>query len=136
MATLVRIQLPLRYPTNVNMTHTNLVNLLFQIADDLHWHHLNTKVYPEHKALEFGYDAIISYKDKLAEQLIPFEGKLGSFKLAVPSNTKVLSLPDDIINAAAEIRKFAEEKKYPDMVNMSDEIRGVGAKLKYLLNLS
>lgn len=118
------------------MTHTNLVNLLFQIADDLHWHHLNTRGYPEHVALDFAYNAISGYKDSLAEQLIPFEGKLGSFKVVVPSNTKVLTLPDDIMNAAAEIRKFAEEKKYHNIVNMSDEIRGVGAKLKYLLNLS
>lgn len=121
----------------MNTSHTGIVTTLFQIADDLHWHHLNDRSYAEHKALDFAYGELVSYKDTVAEQLIPFEGKLGVMKLLpVPSCTKVLDLPEDIIKAAATLREFATAKKYNNLVNISDEIAAVGAKLKYLLNLT
>lgn len=115
---------------------TSILTLFFQLSNDLHWHHLNTKSFAEHKALEFAYEKILGYKDTIAEQLIPFEGKLTTMKLLpIPSTSKCSQLPTDIVIAAEALCELAEAKGYDNIENLSEEIKGVAAKLKYLLNL-
>jgi DNA-binding ferritin-like protein len=114
---------------------TSILTLFFQLSNDLHWHHLNTKSFAEHKALEFAYEKILGYKDTIAEQLIPFEGKLTTMKLLSIPSSKCAELPTDIVIAAEALCELAEAKGYDNIENLSAEIIGVAAKLKYLLNL-
>lgn len=118
------------------MNHSALVGLLFQLSNDIHFHHLNTLSYAEHKALEMAYNEINSLKDSLSEELIGLDGKLSPIKMLTIPSCSVEDLPVDILTAANSFREYGTSKKYNNVVNTSDEIAGLAARLKYLLKLS
>jgi DNA-binding ferritin-like protein len=116
--------------------HTQVIAMFFQVVDDLKWHHLNTRSFAEHKALDFAYGEMTDYTDKVSEQTIGLMGRLGTIKLMPVPNCKLLDLPEDIMEAAEALRELGTSNKFPNLVNLADEITGVGAELKYLLTLS
>lgn len=117
-------------------THEDIIAGFFQMTDDLHFHHLNTLSFSEHKALQYAYDEISDYKDSVSEQLIGAKGKLSSLKLSRVPSCLIKDLPEDLMELAKTLREYSVANKIQSLVNTSDEIHGVGRQLAYLLRLS
>lgn len=124
------------YNEKMPTDHSGIVGMFFQVVDDLHYHHLNTRSYAEHKALEHAYEEMVDYKDEVAEKLIGYLGRLSKIRILPLPNCELDDLPEDIMEAASALRELATKNKYNDLVNLSDEITGVGSKLRYLLTLN
>jgi len=115
---------------------TTLVQGIVQLVTDIQFHHWNTTLYSEHKALDFAYDELSGYKDSIAEKLIGYYGRLEGFKLASVPSCSLKDTPTDIIEFGSRLKAIANEDKHTDLDNIGDEIIAVGSELKYLLTLS
>lgn len=115
--------------------HTVIIQGFQQLTLDIKQHHWNTSSYPEHIALNEAYDSISGYMDTIAETLVGAEGPLSPLKLLPIPSCPIQDLPKDIFEIAATLKMYANSK-YPDLVNLADEVTAAGSRLKYLLRLS
>lgn len=123
-------------PTITKTDHVPMITELLQLAEDLHFHHWNTRSYAEHKALDFAYEEVENFKDDVVERLVGYYGRFKSIRLMPIPATELLSLPDAIITSGNNLKMLAAKDNHTDLDNTGDEIIAVGSKLKYLLTLS
>ena len=116
------------------MTHTDIIQEFTQLSLDLRHYHWNSTMLAEHQALGEAYSSISSFTDTIAETLVAHEGILNPFSVTTKS-CPVKDLPEDILSTASNLRKYSQDK-YPDLVNLADEVTAVGSRLKYFYRLS
>ena len=113
---------------------------LFYLHDVAHKFHLNTKSFAQHKALDFLYSELESYKDEISEKLQGYLGKMiGDIKIdSIPaySDSAVKSLAKEVMDFGKELEEYAEEQEYCDIENIAQGLSGVGAKFNYFLMLT
>lgn len=123
----LRLKLPESY--SVQNIYTDLHVLLLQSKLS----HYITKSFAQHEAFGRTYDSIADLVDTMTEKLIgysnidPIALNIGKVEALQP---KVLA--NSIIQCAARIESFAEEKEYCDIENLAQELSGIGAQLSYL----
>ena len=123
------------------ITPNYIQNQLFYFHNAAHKYHLDTKSYAQHKALDFLYTELESFKDTLCELLMGYLNgeRLGKLKVDdVPeySHSVVMKLVKDIKSFAFDVYEWAENKKYCDIENTAQSLSGVAAKTIYLLTLT
>lgn len=123
-----------------NLEQFNLiVSSLFNTQIKLEHCHRKTKNEPIHRALGDVYEAFADLKDEIIEQLIG----LTELQYETISLQSIKGYNDQMNNEVADelcvvgkvIEKFAQINQYPSIENLSQEIYGIGAKLKYKLSL-
>lgn len=114
--------------------HEIFIESMKQLSADLQFHHWNTISYAEHKALNRTYDDFDGVVDGITEKLI---GKLGRIKIVktITPSCDLKDLPDCLITCGKELRQLGTKHDMTDLVNISDEIVGIGNQLRYLLTL-
>ena len=115
---------------------SEVVKLFFNTRDQIHYYHLQTDSYAEHKALNDFYETILEVADKFLEAFQGVHGRAQgdvSFQLKNYSKDVVTS---DIHNFANNIRILQTQvKANSDMVNLLDELLNSCNKTLYLLTL-
>lgn len=121
-------------------TFESLVSDLFNIQNTLEHLHFTTKVEPIHRALGEAYDETLKLKDEIIEHIIGIRNGEPYNYLLLPSSLSNTSSVEEIANrlclVGQEIQSFAKQNNYSSVENLSQELYGVGAKLKYKLSLS
>ena len=123
-----------------SLTPESIQSKLFYFHDSAHKFHLSTKSFAEHKALDFAYNELVSYKDEISEKLQGYLGKMiGGIKTEqVPDYNESASkkLAKEIMVFGKQLEDYGEENEFCDIENIAQGLSGVGAKLNYLLMLS
>lgn len=117
------------------MNHTSVITSLIQLTDDVQFHHWNTTSYSEHMALGATYKSLKGLKDTIVEHLVGYYGRFNAIKLLPLPSCGLSELPECIMECATSLKTLATKDKHPDLINIADEVTGVGAKLQYLLSL-
>ncbi len=115
--------------------HEMFIESMLQTSADIHYHHLNTRSFAEHKALNYAYKALDGLTDSICEKLIGYAGRYNGTKIVTPS-CKLMELSDCIDKLGRDLKTMASKNKWDDLVNTADEIIGISPQLKYLLTLS
>ena len=115
--------------------HEVFIEMMKQLSADLQFHHWNTLSYAEHKALNRAYDDFDELIDGISEKLIGKLGRIKNLKTITPS-CALNELPDCLVNCGKELKVLGTIHDMSDLVNISDEIIGVGNELRYLLTLA
>jgi hypothetical protein len=114
---------------------------LFSMHNSAHSLHLDTRSYAEHKALNFLYTELATFKDELCELIMGYQngkriGKSKLDELPTYSQEAVTAMVKEGLSFASELEEWAEDKKYCDVENTAQALSGVFAKTQYLLTLS
>lgn len=117
----------------------SLVTGLYQLPVKTQFcHHLTTS-YSAHKALDGAYDSLNDLKDSIIEKLLGYSGTKFSKVALVPlfGYTEMMNLQvaNEIVLFGAKLEEWAGKQGYCDIENLAQEYSGVGAQLKYSLNL-
>lgn len=123
------------------LTPETIKGKLFSMHNSAHSLHLDTRSYAEHKALEFLYTELATFKDELCELIMGYQngkriGKAKLDELPTYSQEAVTSMVKEGLSFAIELEEWAEDKKYCDVENTAQALSGVFAKTQYLLTLS
>jgi DNA-binding ferritin-like protein len=120
----------------VQFTPTEVVKMFFNTRDQIHYYHLQTDSYAEHKALNDFYETILDIADKFLEAYQGIHGRAQgdvSFQLKNYSKEAVTA---DIHNFANNVRALQNQvKANTDLVNLLDEMLNSCNKTLYLLTL-
>jgi len=123
------------------LTSEQIQNKLFWFADVAQKFHHDTRSFAEHKALDFLYTELFSFRDSICELIIGYQdgkriGKLQIDEIPEYSHAAAVKLATLVKEFAYQIEDWAEEKKYCDIENTAQSLSGVGAKCLYLLTLT
>lgn len=123
------------------LTPETIKGKLFSMHNSAHSLHLDTRSYAEHKALEFLYTELATFKDELCELIMGYQngkriGKSKLDELPTYSQEAVTAMVKEGLSFASELEEWAEDKKYCDVENTAQALSGVFAKTQYLLTLS
>lgn len=117
-----------------NFLHKSLSTLL-KSRDQVHYFHLQTTSFAEHKALNEYYDSILDLTDQLIETAQGEYGRVsGKIEIILEdySADLVLKHLDETLECMRECRSNTENGA---LKNIYDEIEGLILKTKYLLTL-
>lgn len=125
----------------MEITAEEIQNKLFTYSDIAQKFHHDTRSFAEHKALDFLYTELLSFRDSICELIIGYQNgkRIGKLQLGeVPdySHAAAVKLATNIKDFAYQVEMWAEDKKYCDIENKSQELSGIGAKTLYLLSLT
>lgn len=118
------------------MAAGEVVKMFFEMRDQVHYYHLQTESYAEHKALNDFYETILDIADKFMEAYQGVNGRAtGNITLTLKTYTAE--------NVVADVKVFAEKVKQlqksvetnTDLVNLLDELLNSCNKTIYLLSL-
>ena len=115
-----------------------VLNKLFEIRDQIHYIHLQTDSYAEHKALNTFYDSFLTLADTFIETYQGLYGKIGG-KLMFNVETDVDSIHylksiRSIFTKSGLVRQsFSEEDTH--LHNIVDEMLGLIDQTLYMLTL-
>ena len=120
------------------MTTEDVAGRIAFFHEQIHVIHWNTKIFAEHKATGSFYEYLQDFKDDVVEKLMGYTGKrVKSFKIEPVSMTvDAMDIVDQVLKFAEELMNWADSNKYLDVSNMSQDLSGQAAKMKYLLTLS
>jgi len=108
---------------------------LFGSRDQMHYFHLQTESYAEHKALNGYYDSILDLTDELLEV---YQGELGRIKGKIEitledySEGAVMKHLDETLECIRDCRSNTESN---GIINIYDDIESLILKTKYLITL-
>ena len=115
----------------------SIAGKLTYFHEQLHLIHWQTTRYAEHMATGSLYDYVHDFKDGLIEKLMGYTGKRpGIYKIEGLSNISAMSVVEDLLKFASQLKQYGETNKYHDVANLADALSGEAAKVKYLLTLS
>lgn len=119
------------------MTLDSILSKLVWFEKTLHLVHLQTTGYAEHTALGASYDYLHDFQDNLLEKLMGYTGRrVNGYKVDPIISTNANMLASDIMAFATSLKSYGEANGFHDVCNMSDDLSGHFAKLRYLLTLS
>lgn len=113
-----------------------VVKMFFEMRDQIHFYHLQTQSFAEHKALNDFYETILDIADKFMEAYQGVYGRAtGNISLTLKTYTED--------GATVDTKVFAEKVKTlqksvetnTDLVNLLDELLNACNKTVYLLTL-
>ena len=121
-----------------NLSIEEIASKLTYFTEQAHIIHFQTSIYAEHKALDELYSYLQDFKDDVIEKLMGYESrKIKAFPfIPIKNDVNSTSLCVDIMSFSVSLEKWASEHKYCDIENLSQELSGKAAKIKYLLTLS
>ena len=118
------------------MTPNQVVKMFFNMRDQVHYYHLQTDSFAEHKALNDFYETILDVADKFLEAFQGVHGRAQgdvSFQLKNYAADVVVA---DVHNFIMEIKALqGQVKNNTDLVNLLDELLNSCNKTLYLLTL-
>lgn len=112
--------------------------ILFHARQQAHFWHLDTKVFAEHKALEFFYEGILELTDKLLEEYMG-KGKridFGGVRMSFHAYNR-----DKMLEYFRKLARYINRAKKGlkpgdgNLANIMDEILGLTNKTLYLFSL-
>lgn len=99
--------------------------------------HYNTKSFAAHKAFDDTFEEFEDLVDSISEQLMGYTGhRPDHFALGTVKALNAMEMGNAIVSFASDLESWATAGRYPNLENLSQEVSGVGAKLKYLATLS
>jgi len=118
------------------MSPSEVVKLLMGMRDQIHYYHLQTEKYAEHKALNDFYDTILDIADKFIESYQGIFGRAsGDVSITLKSYTED-SAVNDIKMFSTNIKTLQSQvTAHTDLVNLLDELLNACNKTIYLLTL-
>ena len=121
------------------MTITQLLNKCFEVRDQIHYWHLQTKSYAEHMALGKFYDEWLSLTDQFIET---FQGRYayvtGDLEIKLTSYTQQGQSQTYLKSILVFLQGDARKVTYAidtDLNNILDEMQGLTSQTIFLLNL-
>lgn len=120
------------------MTPSQIVSTMLMFRDQAHILHLNTKSYARHKALDDLYSGMQSLTDEVAEIVLGYiaPSRLVGVTFTVDNSHTEESLVDAILDFSRQLESYAAANRYIQLQNVSAEIEGLAAKVKYFFTLS
>lgn len=99
--------------------------------------HYATRSYAAHKAFDRTYKGLDDLADSISEQIIGYTGiRPEKFVLGSLEPLSATDMASMLCNFADELEAWAVAGRYPNIENLSQELSGVGAELKYLATLT
>jgi hypothetical protein len=108
----------------------NFIEKMFEARQVAHNHHLKTRSYSEHKALNGFYDGILDFVDDFTETYQGQYGLIESPKVNVPSVENIVDYLEDFCKTSTSARA---ELKDGHLQNIVDEILSLTYKTIYKL---
>lgn len=111
-----------------------------QLISKAHFCHHNTTSFATHKAMDVLYDGLNNLKDDIIEQSIGYTGQryqtVSLTSISNFSESMCHEVAQEVMDFAGRLEDWAEMNDYCNIENLSQELNGVAAKVKYLLTLS
>ena len=121
------------------MTIQELSNKLFEVRDQIHLWHLQTKSYSEHKALNADYEGVLDLTDQFIET---FQGRneyiSGGLKIIAVDYEKLGQSQTYLKGILTWLQTDARKLTYAldtDLNNILDEMQALTSQTIFLLNL-
>ena len=131
------------FPENIlnqeTLTIDSIIAKMSYFFEQTHLYHLQTYSHSEHKALNELYDALLDFKDEIAEKLMGYSGRrIRAYKIEplqdyIEGASTKLTL--DIIAFAKKLESFGASNNMPDINNIAQSLSGTAAKSKFLLSM-
>ncbi len=123
--------------TNTPTTYgVMILHRLFETRDQIHYWHLQTTSYAEHKALNQFYDELLDLADSFIET---YQGEYGRIKGKIGINIIDYSTPENTVNYLQSFQEFLEQGARKindtDLNNQLDEMLSLTKQTLYLLTL-
>lgn len=118
------------------MSPADVVKMFFSARDQVHYYHLQTESYAEHKALNDLYDEILNVADSFMEAYQGIHGRAtGEVTITLKSYTaeQVVSDIKGLMEQLKQLQTSVQQNT--DLVNQLDELISVCNKTLYLLTL-
>jgi len=117
-----------------------LFSKLFYTRDQIHFWHLETTSYAEHKALDTLYNEILTLTDELVETCFGKGGRISfggvTMKFSEYNKETVRTYLKSLANyIGGEAREIYDKDKDTDILNILDEINILINRTSYMLTL-
>lgn len=125
-------------PEKSSLTPDKAISRLFYFRDQIHFNHLQTKSFAEHKALDKLYNGVADFQDSISELLLGYIVPQRVVKMETYPIRKDLpnkQLLDELCKFADELYEYGEQTKWWALSNQAADLGGLGYKVKYLLTL-